>query len=131
MRWMLLFVIVIAACSDSRDEGSKVSATTQPSAPMVRKVAVSGYAIVPGRPGAFDVRAPEGWPGRALDPVLSIGDSPRENMRFSEYSFPARDRIRFTIPDTAALPAGAAVFVQFGDDDASRVLVTQSLEVPR
>jgi len=139
MRW-IPFVILLAACADSRDRDDEASgrtaartapappAASQPEAhePMVRRVVVAGFTLVPGRPGAFEVRAAEGWPGRALDPVLSIGD-----LTFHDYDFPARDTIRFTVPDTAALPDGAAVFLQFGDDVASRVVITQALAVPR
>jgi hypothetical protein len=124
MRWIVL-VIMVAGCAErGEDESSQRAAAVQPGVPSVRRVAVSGFELVPGRPGAFDVRAAEGWPGRALDPVLIIGE-----LRFHEYEFPARDTIRFAIPDTAALPDGAAVFLQFGDEDASRVVITQALAV--
>ncbi len=128
MRWIPL-VILLLGCVDSRDDEASVRRAAAEAAahePMVRRVAVTGFTLVTGRPGAFEVRADGGWPGRALDPVLAIGD-----LRFHDYEFPARDTIRFALPDTAALPDGAAVSLQFGDDVGSRVVITQALAVPR
>lgn len=74
---------------------------------------------------AIDLHA-ESWPGRALDPVLTIGQ-----LRLTEYEHPSKEVLRFVVPDASQLVAGAEVVLQYGDDDSSRVVVTQSLEVPR
>ncbi len=111
-----------------------------PPAPMVRRVAVTGLDVVPldapeGEDGrgamvpatdavALDVVAPDGFPGRALDPVLYVGQ-----LRFTRYSHPTPDRMRFVVADRAVLPEGAEVALQWGDDRESRVVVTPSLEV--
>jgi hypothetical protein len=84
-------------------------------------------AVVPAvRPVALDVIA-DGWPGRALDPVLLVGDE----LRFRRYRHPAPGVLRFVAADVATLPAGATVAVQWGDDAASRLVVADALEVPR
>jgi len=82
-------------------------------------------SLVPAvRPVALDLRSEEGWPGRALDPVLHVGQ-----LRLTHYQHPAPDVLRFVVADGALLPAGAEVFLQYGDDVASRVVLTDSLEI--
>jgi hypothetical protein len=77
-----------------------------------------GNVIEAPRPIAIELRAPGGWPGRALDPVLHVGE-----LLFREYTFPEPEVIRFVAADEALVPAGAAMAVQYGDDLASRVEV--------
>lgn len=138
----LVFSVLVASCAASGD-GEPPAAAPAPataSAPAaVRRVAPTGIALVPlaprlaedgaggrvaaERPVAIDVTA-ESWPGRARDPVLEVGP-----LRFREYEFPAPGVIRFVAADRGLLPAGAEVAVQWGDDAASRVVVTRSLAV--
>ena len=85
-----------------------------------------GHTVTaPADPHALDLHA-DGWPGRALDPVLHVGD-----LRFHRYSFPAREVMRFVVDDVGRLPVGAEAWLQWGDDEASRIVLTRSLEVPR
>jgi hypothetical protein len=83
--------------------------------------------IVPARRAvALDVIA-DAWPGRALDPVLHVG----QGLVFRRYGHPGPGVLRFVAADADALPAGAPVYLQWGDDDGSRVEVSAALEVPR
>lgn len=84
-----------------------------------------GTVVVAVTPVAFDVRA-QSWPGRALDPVLHVGD-----LHFRHYSFPEKGVIRFVASDAADLAEGAEVWLRFGDDQRTRVVLDSSLEVPR
>jgi len=52
-----------------------------------------------------------GWGGRALDPVLVIGE-----RRFTEYDYPAPGVIRYTLPERSIIEEGAAR-VQWAEDD--------------
>jgi len=79
----------------------------------------------PVDPRALDVHAPA-WPGRALDPVLTIGE-----LSFHHYEFPAKGVMRFVVDDVARLHTGDEAWLQWGDDAASRVVLTHSLEVPK
>jgi len=84
-----------------------------------------GATVAAATPVAIDIAAEE-WPARALDPVLHVG-----NLEFRHYTFPRVNVLRYVVADPALLTAGAAAWVQYGDDDASRVEVAKSLEVPR
>jgi hypothetical protein len=85
----------------------------------------SGAMIAAKAPVAIEIAA-EAWPVRALDPVLHVG-----NLEFRHYTFPRVNVLQYVVADAALLPAGAAAWIQYGDDVASRVEVAQSLEVPR
>lgn len=84
-----------------------------------------GRVVAPRAPRALDLHAPS-WPGRALDPVLRVGE-----LRFHHYSFPAKGVMRFVVDDAARLRDGDEVSLQWGDDPSTRVVLTRSLEVPR
>ena len=84
-----------------------------------------GNTIVAKDPIALDVRADQ-WQGRALDPVLYVGQ-----LHLHSYSFVNKETMRFVLADASLLVAGSEVAVQYGDDTSSRVIVTASLEVPR
>jgi hypothetical protein len=79
----------------------------------------------PPAPRALDLHAAS-WPGRALDPMLRVGE-----LRFHHYTFPAKGVLRFVVDDVARLRDGDEVSLQWGDDATTRVVVTPSLEVPR
>lgn len=83
-----------------------------------------GATVPADDPVALDLRSADGFPGRARDPVLHVG-----SLRFHRYSHPAPDTLRFVVASRSLLPAGARVALQYGDDEASRVVVTESLEV--
>ncbi len=74
---------------------------------------------------AIDLHA-ESWPGRALDPVLTIGQ-----LTLTEYEHPSKQVLRFVVSDASELVAGSEVVLQYGDDIKSRVVITQALELPR
>ncbi|MCK9462046.1 MAG: hypothetical protein M0R80_20660 [Proteobacteria bacterium] len=119
-----------------------VSAAEEPKAPAMERRAVvtkveivgadeeraedgRGGTIAAARPVAIEITA-EAWPVRALDPVLHVGD-----LEFRHYTFPRLNVLRYVAADRALLPAGAAAWIQYGDDAASRIEVAGSLEVPR
>lgn len=81
--------------------------------------------VAPPAPRALDVHAPA-WPGRALDPVLHVGE-----LRFHHYTFPSKGVMRFVVDDVARLREGDEASLRWGDDETSRVVLTRSLEVPR
>lgn len=84
-----------------------------------------GRVAAPRAPRALDLHAAS-WPGRALDPVLHVGE-----LRFRRYTFPAKGVMRFVVDDVARLRDGDEVALQWGDDASTRVVLTRSLEVPR
>lgn len=67
-------------------------------------------------PHALVLESDAGWPARALDPVLHIGE-----LHFHSYEHTGRRTLRFVIDDVTRLTPGAAVYVQYGDDLRSRV----------
>lgn len=124
-------VVVLAACVASGGDGRGAAEQQRPgrgtgtatvTGAAVRRVQVGGYRVVPG---GFEVDAVAGWPGRAVDPVLWVGRAP-----FRDYEFPAATTIRWIVKDRALLVAGSEVAVQYGDDVASRVVVTTALVLP-
>ena len=73
---------------------------------------------------AFDLDARQ-FPARAVDPVLHVGE-----LHFVAYTHPAPGVLRFVAADRSALPEGAEVVVQYGDDAATRRVVAPALELP-
>lgn len=67
-------------------------------------------------PRALLVKADAGWPARALDPVLHVGD-----LHFHHYEHVDRTTLRFVVDDVTRLRVGAQVFVQYGSDERTRV----------
>lgn len=84
-----------------------------------------GERVAAVAPRALIVRA-DSWPGRALDPVLHIGQ-----LHFHAYDHPSKSELRYVVADVALLPAGAEAALQYGDDTRSRVVLSTALEVPR
>ena len=66
---------------------------------------------------ALDLHAAS-WPGRALDPVLTVGD-----RVFRNYSHPGPGILRFVVAEGALLAATDAWTLQYGDDVGSRVVL--------
>jgi hypothetical protein len=112
-----------------------------PAKPMARRAVVTSVSVArvdaeqaeDGRGATVAAEAPvaieiaaEAWPVRAIDPVLHVGD-----LVFRHYTFPRLNVLRYVAADRALLPAGAAAWIQYGDDTSSRVEVAESLEVPR
>lgn len=64
----------------------------------------------------FRVTSAQAIPVRALDPVLMVGEVP-----LREYRYEDRDHaLVFTLYDPEKAKDGAAVYLQFGNDSASR-----------
>jgi hypothetical protein len=83
-----------------------------------------GRLVAARAPVALDLIRDEGWPGRALDPVLHVGE-----LTFTRYEHTSPTVLRYVAADRDALPGAAAAFVQWGDDESSRVALTPMLEV--
>jgi len=79
----------------------------------------------PVAPIAIDVTADAPWPARALDPVLHVG--PLELMR---YHYVTPETLRYVLADRGVLPSVADVWVQYGPDERSRVVMASGW-VPR
>ena len=84
-----------------------------------------GATVAAGAPLAIEITA-DAWPVRAIDPVLHVGE-----LEFHHYTFPAPNVLRFQAADASLLTADAEVWIQYGDDAASRAHVADRLEVPR
>lgn len=67
-------------------------------------------------PHALVLKSDAGWPARALDPVLHIGD-----LHFHDYVHVDRTTLRFVVDDVRRLGIGDAVFVQYGEETRTRV----------
>ena len=69
-------------------------------------------------PVALDLERSGGWPGRAGDPVLSIG-----TLRFSRYSYPTPTTLRYIAEDPGPFdPNVTPITLQFGEDIGSRIV---------
>ena len=97
----------------------------------VGKIAVAqaedgaGKTVPAVDPRSLELHGPL-FPVRALDPVLYIGE-----LHFHHYTYPAKGVLRYAVADVALLPEGAEVYVQWGDDEASRIDITRSFEIPK
>jgi hypothetical protein len=76
------------------------------------------------RPVSLDIQAAQGWPGRALDPVLYMGD-----LRFYHYEYIGIDTLRFIAADLEQLPIGEEVLLQYGDDRSSLLVISPAFEI--
>jgi len=130
-----------AGQAPSKPDPTATERAGEPAPPMLRRAVVtdvtvraidaetgedgSGNTVAAVAPVAIEISAAE-WPVRALDPVLHVG-----RLHFHHYTFPRMNVLRFVAADASALPADEEAWVQYGDDEASRVTVTDRLEVPR
>ena len=83
-----------------------------------------GTLVPATRPVAFDIDARR-FPVRALDPVLHVGE-----LVFRHYVYPRPGVLRYVAADAAALPEGARVYVEYEGEPASRVVVSEALDLP-
>ncbi|MCR9162445.1 MAG: hypothetical protein ACE37F_19590 [Nannocystaceae bacterium] len=67
-------------------------------------------------PHALVLKSDAGWPARALDPVLHVGD-----LHFHDYEHVDRTTLRFVVDDVRRLGVGDSVFVQYGEETRTRV----------
>ncbi len=75
-----------------------------------------GHIVDARAPRALVLRSPAGWPARALDPVLYIGD-----LHFHDYVHVDRTTLRFVLDDVARLSKGDTIYIQYGGDQQSRI----------
>lgn len=124
---MLALALLLAACGtpDTVGQVGLASPTEPPaalSAPPTTAITASIQALEPrelpdGLGGRVLATQPialslgGGWGGRALDPVLVVGQ-----RRFTEYDFPAPGVLRYTLPDRALLGQGP-ILVRWAPDD--------------
>jgi len=67
-------------------------------------------------PHALVLDSDAGWLVRAVDPVLHIGD-----MHFHSYEHTGRRTLQFVVDKVSRLKPGAAVYVQYGEEERSRI----------
>ena len=79
-----------------------------------------GHVVAATNPVAIDLHLERGWPGRAVDPVLLVGD-----LRFAVYEHPEPTVMRFVMADRDALPGGP-MMLQWGEEVDSRVAIPRS-----
>ncbi len=103
----------------------KVNASSQPKL-AVRPIAVErgedgqGRTLKAAAPHALVLESASGWPVRALDPVLHIGD-----LHFHSYEHTGRRTLQFVVDKVSRLKPGESVFVQYGDDERTRVRLAE------
>ena len=69
-------------------------------------------------PVALDLERSGGWPGRAGDPILSIGA-----LRYTRYSYPTPTTLRYIAQDPGPFePNVTPISLQFGEDVGSRIV---------
>lgn len=83
-----------------------------------------GTTVPAVRAVAFDLDARLA-PVRSSDPVLHIG-----GLVLERYEHPRPGILRFILADRDAIPEGAAVTLQYGDDESTQVVVLPVLELP-
>ena len=67
--------------------------------------------VVPDGPGMAVEITTDGWPGRAMEPALHVGQH-----RFDAYVHTSPVTLRFDVAEPDLLPQGAEARVQYGDD---------------
>ena len=123
---MLAFLAIAACALPDALQQVPTEATAEPaalSAPPASAITAAVEALAPqaspdGLGGVVDAAAPialslgGGWGGRALDPVLVVGE-----RRFTEYDYPSPGVLRFRLP-AAALLEGDEARVQWAEGDS-------------
>lgn len=71
-------------------------------------------------PHALVLESDVGWLVRAVDPVLHIGD-----LRFHSYEHTGRRTLQFVVDRVSRLTPGEAVYVQYGEDEHSRIRLAE------
>ncbi|MDQ3034968.1 MAG: hypothetical protein M3Y87_21345 [Myxococcota bacterium] len=121
-----------SAASDTTAPSSPVIPTAPTARPLLSISAIAasegedgaGNTVAATRPLALDLDARQ-VPPRALDPVLHVGA-----LRFVRYAHPQPGLMRFVVADRALLTEGDEVFVQYGDETSTRLVLTPALELP-
>jgi len=117
------------ALREASREGAERSAVTAHATPDVVGLSITpidvgvaedgrGAMVPTSGPVALDIRRPDGWPGRALDPELTVGE-----LVFRQYVHVDAEILRFAAAERASLDMDAYAFVQWGDDESSRIEV--------
>ena len=80
----------------------------------------SGRTLKSAAPHALVLESDAGWLVRAVDPVLHIGD-----LHFHSYEHTGRRTLQFVVDDVSRLTPGLAVYVQYGEDERSRIRLAE------
>ncbi len=75
-----------------------------------------GRTLKAPAPHALVLESDAGWLVRAVDPVLHIGD-----LRFHSYEHTGRRTLQFVVDRVSRLTPGESVYVQYGEDERSRI----------
>ena len=111
--------------SNSRSIQSEVPATPVQTVDFVRIAVMESALAEDGRGGqrmspnavAIEIET-EGWPGRAMDPVLRVGE-----YQFTAYTHVSPTVLRYVVDGPELLPAGAEAVVHFGRQEVARFLL--------
>ncbi len=79
-----------------------------------------GRLLKAAAPHALVLESDAGWLVRAVDPVLHIGD-----LQFYDYEHTGRRTLRFIVDKVSRLTPGEAVYVQYGEDERSRIRLVE------
>jgi len=132
---MLVVALLIAACGvpdvaqqvppEAAADAPAAIAAPPTSAITASIASLAARELPDGLGGTIAAKAPValslggGWGGRALDPVLVVGE-----RRFTEYEYPAPGVLRYTLPERSLLEEGGAA-VQWSEGER----VVESLDV--
>jgi hypothetical protein len=121
---MLRFALItLLGCEDPAPAPERAAREVRRSVATVAVPATGLRATrTPDGSVAIDVFAPR-WPGRALDPVLVVG-----GVVLRRYEHPAPGVLRF-LADDVDLPEAGAIAIRWGDDDATRTVLAERLEI--
>jgi hypothetical protein len=84
-----------------------------------------GALVAAAAPVAIDLDVLDGWPGRAREPELHVGQ-----LVFRRYRHVSVQTLRFVVADRTVLRDAGPVSVRWGDDEATRVHARDRLVVP-
>ena len=132
MRFITL-TLVLLACADSPDPvqpptpvAQQPTVRAQPPLEVQARLEWVGEALAEDGTGGKRLSGQavhvnierEGWPGRAMEPVLLVGQ-----LRFNSYSHVSPTVLRYVVDGPDLLPQGAEASVRYGSHDVARFML--------
>lgn len=124
-RWVIRGLATTGALAASSGWMRKARATSKPKL-SVDPIDVehgengSGRTLKAAAPHALVLESAAGWLVRAVDPVLHIGA-----LHFHSYEHTGRRTLQFVVDKVSRLKPGEAVYVQYGEDERSRIRLAE------